>query len=111
MTHPFHPLYGQQFEILTCRHNWGEYRLTFYETPDHIRGQPACADSLAHLCSNEPLISDEWHGSENQRQDLQAVETGEIVGEEAIVATDVPRASTGKLWREGPRSRFLLERR
>ena len=39
------------------------------------------------------------------------METGEIVGEEAICATDVPRASTGKLCREGPRSRFLLERR
>src|SRR5260370_7497494 len=41
VTHPFHPLYGQQFEILTCRHNWGEYRVTFYETADHVRALPA----------------------------------------------------------------------
>ena len=39
---------------------------------------------LAYLFSNEPLIGDEWHGSENERQDLQAVETGEIVREVAI---------------------------
>ena len=39
------------------------------------------------------------------------METGETVGEEAICATNVPRACTGKLCREGPRSRFLLERR
>jgi Family of unknown function (DUF5372) len=46
VTHPFHPLYGQQFEILTCRHNWGEYRITFYDTPDHIRGLPAAWTSM-----------------------------------------------------------------
>jgi hypothetical protein len=41
VTHPFHPLYGQQFEILSYRHNWGEYRVTFYQTPDHVRALPA----------------------------------------------------------------------
>ena len=47
VTHPFHPLYGQQFEILTYRHNWGEYRVTFYQTPDHVRALPAAWTSLA----------------------------------------------------------------
>ncbi len=46
VTHPFHPLYGQQFEILNYRHNWGEYRVTFYETPDHVRTLPAAWTSL-----------------------------------------------------------------
>ena len=46
MTHPFHPLYGQQFEILSYRHNWGEYRVTFYETPEHVRTLPAAWTSL-----------------------------------------------------------------
>jgi len=44
----------------------------------------SCVGYLAYLFSNEPLISDESHRSENERQDLQAVETGEIVGEEAM---------------------------
>ncbi len=47
MTHPFHPLYGQQFEILAYRHNWGEYRVTFYQTPDRVRALPAAWTSLA----------------------------------------------------------------
>ncbi len=46
VTHPFHPLYGQQFEVLTCRHNWGEYRVAFYETPDYVRALPAAWTSL-----------------------------------------------------------------
>ncbi len=46
MTHPFHPLYGQQFEILNYRHNWGEYRVTFYETPDQVRTLPAAWTSI-----------------------------------------------------------------
>ena len=47
VTHPFHPLYGQQFEILAYRHNWGEYRVTFYDTPEHVRALPAAWTSLA----------------------------------------------------------------
>jgi len=40
-------LYGQQFEILAYRHNRGEYRVTFYETPDRVRALPAAWTSLA----------------------------------------------------------------
>jgi hypothetical protein len=39
-------LYGQQFEILTYRHNWGEYRVTFYDAPEHVRALPAAWTSL-----------------------------------------------------------------
>jgi len=46
VTHPFHPLYGQQFEILAYRHNWGEYRVAFYDTPEHVRALPAAWTSL-----------------------------------------------------------------
>src|SRR5260370_12886276 len=49
VTHPFHPLYGQQFEILNYRHSWGEYRVSFYQTPDHVRILPAAWTSLAPL--------------------------------------------------------------
>jgi hypothetical protein len=40
-------LFGQQFEILDYRNNWGEYRVTFYQTPDQVRGLPAAWTSLA----------------------------------------------------------------
>jgi len=46
VTHPFHPLYGQQFEILTYRHNWGEYRVTFYDTLEQVRALRAAWTSL-----------------------------------------------------------------
>jgi hypothetical protein len=46
-------LYGQQFEILSYRHNWGEYRVTFYQTPDHVRALPAAWTSLA---SSDPSV-------------------------------------------------------
>ncbi len=36
--------------------------------------QNGCVGYFAYLFSNEPLNRDESHGSENQRQDLQAVE-------------------------------------
>jgi Family of unknown function (DUF5372) len=39
-------LYNQQFEILNYRHNWGEYRVTFYETPEHVRTLPAAWTSI-----------------------------------------------------------------
>jgi len=31
ITHPFHPLYGQEFELISYRHNWGEDRVYFYD--------------------------------------------------------------------------------
>ncbi len=40
-------MYGQQFEILSYRHNWGEYRVTFYDSPGHVRALPAAWTSLA----------------------------------------------------------------
>lgn len=31
MTHPFHPLYGQEFELVDRRNAWGEDRVYFLE--------------------------------------------------------------------------------
>src|SRR6266851_2403361 len=33
-------------QALNYRHNWGEYRVIFYETPDHVRSLPAVWTSL-----------------------------------------------------------------
>jgi len=33
--------------MLSYRHNWGEYRVTFYQTPDRVRALPAAWTSLA----------------------------------------------------------------
>jgi Family of unknown function (DUF5372) len=58
VTHPFHPLYGQQFEMLSYRHNWGEYRVTFYQTPDRVRALPAAWTSLAPSDPSVVLAAD-----------------------------------------------------
>ena len=47
MTHPFHPMSGQQFEILNYHHNWGEYRVTFSDASGHVRTLPAAWTSIA----------------------------------------------------------------
>ena len=40
MTHPFHPLFGKSFELLTYRKTWGEDRVFFYEK-GQLRRLPA----------------------------------------------------------------------
>ena len=39
MTHPFHPLYGREFEFVACRQNWGEDRV-------HLRDENGVLFSL-----------------------------------------------------------------
>jgi len=33
--------------MLSYRHNWGAYRVTFYETPGHVRARPSACTSVA----------------------------------------------------------------
>lgn len=46
VTHPFHPWYGQQFEILSYYHHWGIHKVTFYDAPGHVCALPAAWTSL-----------------------------------------------------------------
>ena len=41
VTHPFHPLFGRRFELLTVRQTWGEDRVFFYEEHDVLKALPA----------------------------------------------------------------------
>ena len=42
MTHPFHPLLGQAFELVGYAHTWGEHRV-FFRLPgdEQVRSMPA----------------------------------------------------------------------
>ncbi|HBW24139.1 MAG: hypothetical protein A2X70_00040 [Alphaproteobacteria bacterium GWC2_42_16] len=31
MTHPFHPLYGKRFALVTRKQTWGEDRVTYFD--------------------------------------------------------------------------------
>ena len=39
--HPFHPLNGKSFEILSHRSSWGEDRVTFHDREGRFRSLPA----------------------------------------------------------------------
>jgi len=40
VTHPFHPLHGQTFELLTYRFNWGEDRVMYVGSNGRTRSLP-----------------------------------------------------------------------
>ena len=41
MTHPFHPLFGQEYELVVYRHNWGEDRVYFHNPEGALCSLPA----------------------------------------------------------------------
>jgi hypothetical protein len=41
ITHPFHPLYGREYRLITYRKNWGEDRLYFHSEEGRLVGIPA----------------------------------------------------------------------
>jgi hypothetical protein len=48
ITHPFHPLFGQQFSLLAQRYAWSEWRVFFHDpTTGHLRSLPTIWTNLA----------------------------------------------------------------
>ena len=41
MTHPFHPLFGQEFAFITTRLTWGRWRVQYYDVAGVVRSLPA----------------------------------------------------------------------
>ena len=41
ITHPFHPLYGQEIDFVVNRHNWGEDRVFYRDRHGHLASLPA----------------------------------------------------------------------
>jgi hypothetical protein len=41
VTHPFHPLSGQEFDFVVHRRNWGEDRVYFLDGAGELRSLPA----------------------------------------------------------------------
>ena len=41
MTHPFHPLFGREFPLVTYRHNWSEHRVYFHDEQGQLKALPA----------------------------------------------------------------------
>jgi hypothetical protein len=41
ITHPFHPLCGQEIDFVVHRHNWGEDRVLYRDRHGHLTSLPA----------------------------------------------------------------------
>ena len=41
MTHPFHPCFGCEYELVVRRRNWGEDRVYFHDAEGVLRSLPA----------------------------------------------------------------------
>ena len=41
VTHPFHPKFGQELDVIVRRHNWGEDRVFYREPAGNLASLPA----------------------------------------------------------------------
>jgi hypothetical protein len=53
VTHPFHPLYGCEFEMIEYRHAWGEERVYFLDSSGHMQRLPA---SWTDVAGEDPFV-------------------------------------------------------
>ncbi|MHC4091879.1 MAG: DUF5372 family protein, partial [Planctomycetota bacterium] len=53
VTHPFHPLFGCEFELVVRRQNWGEDRVVFHDADGRLISLPARWTSV---CVPDPFV-------------------------------------------------------
>src|SRR5262249_57886889 len=53
ITHPFHPWFGGEFELVNYIQNWGEHRVQFYREGQHLVSVPA---SWTDLVAEDPVV-------------------------------------------------------
>jgi hypothetical protein len=46
VTHPFHPLKGREFTLITIRQLWGDLRAYYYDEKAMLRSIPLCWTNL-----------------------------------------------------------------
>jgi len=54
ITHPFHPFYGQAFELVHIRVNWGEQRAYYVDAHEQLKAIPIDWTSLA---ASDPFVT------------------------------------------------------
>ncbi|MCP4243197.1 MAG: hypothetical protein GY772_21795 [bacterium] len=53
VTHPFHPLFGHEFELVDYRNCWAEDRVFYVDEADQVRSLPACWTSAV---ADDPFV-------------------------------------------------------
>ncbi|MCP4038078.1 MAG: hypothetical protein GY733_14155 [bacterium] len=76
MTHPFHPLLGQEFELVTYRSNWGEDRVYYHNADGDLKSLPAAWTSVS---PSDPFVSEAAGRSSLRFEELRAMAA--LVGE------------------------------
>ena len=51
--HPFHPWSGQEFDLVTYLHTWGEHRVYFHKEGEHLVSVPA---SWTDIVAEDPVV-------------------------------------------------------
>jgi hypothetical protein len=54
ITHPFHPLRGQAFEVLAVRNNWGGDRVSYLDAKGRLRTLPI---EWTDVLGSDPVIT------------------------------------------------------
>jgi hypothetical protein len=54
VTHPYHPLKGQTFKLVTYRHNWGEDRVYFHDAKGRLSSIPSAWTTVVAL---DPFVA------------------------------------------------------
>lgn len=53
ITHPFHPQFGQEIDVVVRRPNWGEDRVFYRDRQGHVASLPARWTSVV---AEDPLV-------------------------------------------------------
>jgi Family of unknown function (DUF5372) len=53
VTHPYHPLFGREYKLITYCHSWGSHRVYFHDDADRLRKIPAC---WTDVVADDPFV-------------------------------------------------------
>ena len=67
IVHPFHPVTGQEFELVAWRHNWSEDRVYFHDRAGRLRSVPAQWTSVV---ADDPVVVVGTRSSHFRAEDL-----------------------------------------
>jgi len=54
VTHPYHPLFSQEFEVVNHAHNWGEDRVWFQAASGRLSSLPA---NWTSIVAEDPFVA------------------------------------------------------
>jgi hypothetical protein len=70
VTHPFHPLFGRQFDLINISQCWGDERVFYVDEAEHARSLPARWTSAVE---EDPFVSVSSGRSDFRVPDLLAL--------------------------------------